>query len=167
MAEPEERPTAAGFVARARAARLAAGHSQAWVAAEMTAAGATAWRQTTVGKVEAGQRALTLDEAYALGGLLGVPVAPVARPAGDALAGDGLVTAAVRSDIDALGDLVGMEPSLAAAAVKLAGEMNSGGRDGGRLLPALTRELRATLVALAGGRDQGDEDDDDDLASPD
>ncbi|THJ75822.1 hypothetical protein E7Y31_03320 [Candidatus Frankia alpina] len=78
-----------------------------------------------------------------------------------------MVTAAVRSDIDALGDLVGMEPSLAAAAVKLAGEMDSGGGDGGRLLPALTRELRATLVALAGGRDQGDEDDDDDLASPD
>lgn len=66
------------------------------------------------------------------------------------------VEAAVKSDIEDLGDLVGVEPSLAAAAIKLAQAIDG---DDGRMLPALTRELRITMKALADGRD--DEDDDD------
>jgi hypothetical protein len=136
----------------------------------MVEAGLGAWQQTTVGKAERGERQLSLAEAVALSALLNVPLVEptdAVADAGPAAAGDDPVTAAVRSDVEALGDLVGMEPSLAATALRLAAEVDAGGGEGGRLLPALTRELRATLAALAGGRAPTDDDEDDDLAVPD
>ncbi|MBL7494461.1 helix-turn-helix transcriptional regulator [Frankia sp. AgB1.9] len=172
MAEPEAAPTGArvaavDFVARARAARLAAGRSQSQFARQLVAAGLDAWRQQTVGKVESGQRELTLAEGYAIAELLDVPLVEAA--AGGAVAtarpvGGSPVVEAVESDLEALGDLVGIEPSLAAVALALARQMDA--PDGGTSLPSLARELRAVLAELASGR-QGDDEDDDDLAAPD
>lgn len=76
------------------------------------------------------------------------------------------VESAVRSDIDELGDLVGVEPSLAATALTLAKAIDQGGGEDGRMLPALTRELRITMKALADGRGDGEDDDDADLGTP-
>lgn len=73
----------------------------------------------------------------------------------------GPVETAVREDIEALGDLVGVEPTLSEMAYALAREIDSGGGDDGKLLPQLNRELRATLAQLLEGR--GAEEDDDDL----
>lgn len=80
----------------------------------------------------------------------------------------GAVTKAVQGDIDQLGDLVDVEPSLAQMALRLAREIDAGGGEEGRMLPALNRELRQTLAALLAGR-MAEEDDDGlgDLASPD
>lgn len=89
---------------------------------------------------------------------LEVPVAK--RPAGP-------VEEAVRSDVEQLGDLVGVEPSLSEMAFTLAREIDAGGGDEGRLLPQLNRELRQTLAQLLEGRATDDDDDLGDLASPD
>jgi hypothetical protein len=93
----------------------------------------------------------------------------------------GPVEEAVRSDVEQLGDLVGVEPSLSEMAYTLArqidgasrgecttcGEPVPGGEDG-KLLPQLNRELRQTLAQLLEGRAADDDDDDlGDLASPD
>ncbi|MCY0962989.1 hypothetical protein [Streptomyces sp. H27-H5] len=80
----------------------------------------------------------------------------------------GPVEKAVREDVEAIGGLVGVEPTLAEMAFKLAADMDAGGGDDGRLLPALNKELRATLKQLVDGR-PAEEDDDDlaDLDSPD
>lgn len=79
----------------------------------------------------------------------------------------GRVEAAVRSDVEQLGDLVGIEPSLAEMAYALAHEIDAGGGDEGKLLPQLARELRQTLAQLMEGRATDDDDDLGDLASPD
>lgn len=73
------------------------------------------------------------------------------------------VKSVVQSDIDELGDLTGVEPSLAAAALKLADAIDT---DDGRNLPALTRELRITLKALFDARGADEDDDDGDLGTP-
>src|SRR5882757_5937156 len=54
----------------------------------------------------------------------------------------------VQEDIDALGDLVGLEPSLAELAHTLAREVDRGGSEFGPPLTALTKELRTTLKEL-------------------
>jgi hypothetical protein len=79
----------------------------------------------------------------------------------------GPVEEAVRSDVEQLGDLVGVEPSLSEMAYRLAKDIDGGGGEDGRLLPALNRELRATLAQLLEGRAVDDDDDLGDLASPD
>lgn len=79
----------------------------------------------------------------------------------------GSIETAVREDIEALGGLVGVEPTLAEMAYTLARDIDQGGGEEGRLLPALNKELRATLKQLLDGRPAEDEDDDlADLASP-
>lgn len=79
----------------------------------------------------------------------------------------GPVETAVREDIEAIGGLVGVEPTLAEMAYTLARDIDSGGGDEGRLLPALNKELRATLKQLVDNRPAEDEDDDlADLDSP-
>lgn len=75
------------------------------------------------------------------------------------------VLSAVKEDIEEFGDLVGVEPSLAATALRLAETIDDIGEDGARLLPALTKELRATLKELVDGRVKDDDDDDADLAT--
>lgn len=77
----------------------------------------------------------------------------------------GPVETAVREDIDAIGGLVGVEPTLAEMAYRLAREIDGGGGEDGRLLPALNKELRTTIKQLLDGRPA--EDDDDDLADLD
>jgi hypothetical protein len=53
-------------------------------------------------------------------------------------------------------------------AYRLAKDIDGGGGEDGRLLPALNRELRATLAQLLEGRAVDDDDDElGDLASPD
>lgn len=92
----------------------------------------------------------------------------------------GLVEKAVREDIEALGDLVGVEPSLAEMAYRVAREIDAAqgecetcgetipSSNSSQLLPALNKELRATLKQLVDGRPAEDGDDDlGDLASPD
>lgn len=61
------------FIRRAKARRKEAGLSQVEVAARMQALGHTAWYQTTVAKIEAGNRQIFLDEAVDLAGVLAVP----------------------------------------------------------------------------------------------
>ncbi|MEW1719786.1 hypothetical protein [Streptomyces sp. NPDC093109] len=79
----------------------------------------------------------------------------------------GPVETAVREDIEAIGGLAGVEPTLAEMAYRLAVDIDGGGGDEGRLLPALNKELRATLKQLLEGRPAEDEDDDlADLDSP-
>lgn len=94
---------------------------------------------------------------------------------GDAM---GSVEDAVRSDVEQLGDLVGVEPSLSELAYTLArridaaatGQCETCGEpvaQDDKLLPQLTRELRQTLASLLEGRAADDDDDLGDLASPD
>lgn len=127
-------------------------------------------------KIEGGRRRLDVDDLVALAAALDVnpslllltpSVEPVPEPE-PAEAGPGTVADAVREDIDALGDLVGLEPSLAELAHTLAREIDRGGSEFGPPLTALTKELRATLKELWAQRPAKDDDDDlDDLASPD
>jgi hypothetical protein len=79
----------------------------------------------------------------------------------------GPIETAVREDIDALGGLVGVEPTLSEMAYRLAYDIDQGGGEEGRLLPQLNKELRTTLKQLVDGRPADDDDDDlADLASP-
>lgn len=92
-------------------------------------------------------------------------------------AGMGPIEQAVADDINALGEMVGVEPTLSEMARRVAreidaasGECGSCGESvpsagGAVMLPALNRELRATLKQLVDGRPA--EDDDDDLADLD
>jgi transcriptional regulator with XRE-family HTH domain len=61
----------ADFGQRARALREAAGIKQESAASRMRKLGHTGWRQTTLSKVESGQRPVSLDEAYCLALVLG------------------------------------------------------------------------------------------------
>jgi hypothetical protein len=90
----------------------------------------------------------------------------------------GSVEDAVRSDIEQLGDLVGVEPSLTELAFALAGRIDAARTaecetcgepvaQDDRLLPQLARELRQTLAQILEGRAPADDDDLGDLGSPD
>ncbi|MCP3817823.1 hypothetical protein NLX86_06635 [Streptomyces sp. A3M-1-3] len=80
----------------------------------------------------------------------------------------GPVETAAREDIEQLGDLVSIEPTLSAMAYTLAREIDAGGGEEGRQLAQLNRELRATLAQLLEGRATDDDDDGlGDLGSPD
>lgn len=63
----------------------------------------------------------------------------------------------VSRDVAALTPLVGLEPSLAASALRLAEEIDAGAGEG-RYLAALNKELRATLEQLFTGRQAEPED---------
>jgi hypothetical protein len=89
----------------------------------------------------------------------------------------GPVETAVRGDVEVLGDLAGLEPSLSEMAYTLArridaaatGECETCGEavaQDDKLLPQLNRELRATLAQLLEGRAVDDDDDLGDLGSP-
>ena len=92
----------------------------------------------------------------------------------------GPVEQAVRSDVEQLGDLVGVEPSLSEMAYRLAHEIDRAAEAAcetcgepipvdvdTRTLPQLNRELRQTLAQLLEGRAADDDDDLGDLGSPD
>ncbi|MEU3667546.1 hypothetical protein [Streptomyces virginiae] len=79
----------------------------------------------------------------------------------------GPVEKAVREDVEALGDLVGVEPSLTELAHRLAREVDLLPSEDTKLLPQLSRELRQTLGQLLEGRAADDDDDGlGDLAAP-
>jgi hypothetical protein len=88
----------------------------------------------------------------------------------------GPVEEAVRNDVEQLGDLVGVEPSLSEVAYRLAREIDGTAecetcgepipQEETRTLPQLTRELRQTLAQLLEGRAADDDDDLGDLGSP-
>ncbi|MEU9065460.1 hypothetical protein AB0D60_01000 [Streptomyces sp. NPDC048306] len=78
----------------------------------------------------------------------------------------GPVETTVRDDVEQLGDLVGVEPSLSEMAYALAREIDAGGGEDGKQLPSLNRELRQTLAQLLEGRAADDDDDLGDLGSP-
>ena len=63
-----------------RRLRLERGWSQEQVARRMAAQGFDSWHQTTVGKTETAQRPLRLNEAVALSGLFGIPLARLLTP---------------------------------------------------------------------------------------
>lgn len=75
----------------------------------------------------------------------------------------GPVEKAARADIEELGDLVGVEPTLAATAVELAKAIDSG--EDFRQLAGLAKELRSTLKSLVDGRVEDDDDEFRDMAS--
>lgn len=160
----------AGAVARLRGNK---GWEQRELAERVTQAGRPL-SASVLSKIESGARRIDVDDLVAIAAalevspsllLLAAPAAegdPVPVPPANAS-----VAAAVREDIEALGDLTGLEPSLSEMACRLAVEIDLGGGEGGRLLPALNRELRATLAQLMDAR-APEEDDDDlgDLAVP-
>lgn len=75
----------------------------------------------------------------------GAEPAGCTRCAGEA----GQIEATLRRDLDAMETLTGLEPSIAAAALRLAQEVDQAtGED----VPRLMREFRATLVQLGAGR---------------
>lgn len=63
-----------------RRLRVARGWSQDEVARRMAAYGYNSWHQTTVGRIEAAQRPLRLNEAVALTTLFGVPLYQLLAP---------------------------------------------------------------------------------------
>ncbi|MFF8839585.1 helix-turn-helix domain-containing protein [Streptomyces sp. NPDC015130] len=171
--------------------REARGWDQEALGARLAAEGRP-MSQPILSRVEAATRRVDADDLVAIAAAFGVPMAvllppdPAATPAPagtDSVRGPtarlaavdelGAVSAALAEDIEVLGDLTGMEPTLAATAVRLA-ELVDGGRPvpcdecgslvrgvaDARTLPQLTRELRATVAALLEGRTVDDDDDD-------
>ena len=170
-------------VARLRDAR---GWEQRELLAELAAEG-VAVSQPILSRIEAGTRRVDADELVALAAALGASVAALLPPAAEAerlylnephasttpSEDRGAVGAALADDIEQLGDLTGMEPTLAATAVRLAEQIDGQrpvpcnecgalvrGLVDPRALPQLTRELRATVAALVEGRAVDDDDDD-------
>ncbi|HEV2778483.1 MAG TPA: hypothetical protein VGX25_03700 [Actinophytocola sp.] len=136
---------------------------------------------TVVGHLETGRRSaggrrreITLDEVVFLAATMGTtPLALLGEQAA-AFGGDepaacprctgqtGVLQGQVREDIEALGDLSGVDPSLAQTAYVLAEAIDAGGGEGGRMLPRLTKELRATLEQLVASSPAGEPDEDED-----
>ncbi|WP_185909556.1 helix-turn-helix domain-containing protein [Streptomyces sp. WAC01280] len=175
-------------VARLREARS---WDQAALVAQLAAEG-LALSQPILSRVEAGTRRVDVDELLALAAVLGASPLALLPPdattspaspspgsvrgvsAGLAVVDElGEVSAALAEDLEQLGDLTGMEPTLAATAVRLAEQVDGGrpvpcdecghlvhGLVDARSLPQLTRELRATVAALLEGRTVDDDDDD-------
>jgi transcriptional regulator with XRE-family HTH domain len=82
VSEGKQDPTAARFAANVRARRELRGWSQRQLAEAMSALGYRNFRQQTLAEVEAGSRAVKLDEALALSRALGITVDNLIRPAG-------------------------------------------------------------------------------------
>lgn len=164
--------------------REARGWEQRELAERLTAAGRP-MSQPIVSRIESGARRIDVDDLVALAAVFGMSPAallPAAEP--DEGAGPrrrrrnepGPVELALADDIENLGDLIGMEPTHAAVAHRLARQMDGhhpvpcdecGASvyvpNDAKILPNLARELRATVAALVEGRAKGDDDDDDGL----
>lgn len=183
------RPAAAGPAGRhlgqeVKRLRGLLGWEQSTLVAALATAGASI-SQPVLSRIEAGDRRVDVDDLLALADALGVPASALLPGQGEqvrfevaravpAREDEGAVGAALAEDIEALGDLVGMEPTLAATAARLARQID-GQRPvpcdecgalvhvpaDPRTLPQLTRELRATVAALLEGRAVDDDDEDD------
>ncbi|MEV6798528.1 helix-turn-helix domain-containing protein [Micromonospora rifamycinica] len=139
-----------------------------------------------VGFLERGRRGLTLEELLALAGALEVTPLELLGDQAAVLVGEGQVDApvcpscggeagqmesTVRADMGRLGELGPLEETLTKTAIRVAAEIDALHGDGVKELPRLTRELRSTVEQILTGRravsDPDDEDDLDDLGSPD
>ncbi|MFJ5888092.1 helix-turn-helix domain-containing protein [Streptomyces californicus] len=176
---------AAEHIARTIAAeREARGWEQRELAERLTQAGRP-MSQPVVSRIESGARRIDVDDLVALAAVFSVSPAallPAAEPDESAPRRrrrrnePGPVELALADDIENLGDLMGMEPTHAAVAHRLARQMDGhhpvpcdecGASvyvpNDAKILPNLARELRATVAALVEGRAGDDDDDDDDL----
>ncbi len=143
-----------------------------------------------VGFLERGRRGLAVDELFALAGAFEVSPLELLGEAAGAFIGGGSGTPAggcptcdpdeagrhetvVRADLEKLGTLATLEPTLVETAIRLAREIDRARGDAVVQLPRLTRELRATVEQIAAGRrvtadpDEDEELDEDDLSTPD
>ncbi|MFG3709201.1 helix-turn-helix domain-containing protein [Micromonospora sp. NPDC047670] len=139
-----------------------------------------------VGFLERGRRGLTLEELLALAGALEVTPLELLGDQAAVLIGEGQVEApvcpscggeagqleaTVRGDVGKLGELGPLEETLTKTAIRLAAEIDGLHGEGVKELPRLTRELRSAVEQILAGRrtvpDPDDEDDLDDLGSPD
>lgn len=129
------------------------------------------------------RREVSVDELLALAGATGRPPVALIGAHGELFGADevdcrrcadnrGQLEAVVRQDVAELAELEGVEGSLAEAAYALANRIDTLAGDDRRYLPALSKELRATLESIMAGRrgtELPDDDDDDlgDLDQPD
>ncbi|WP_319460078.1 helix-turn-helix transcriptional regulator [Micromonospora sp. RTP1Z1] len=169
---------------RIRDLRERAGMSREDLAAAASEAGAPAGLTGTVIRfLETGRpgrdgqrtRYFTLDELAALAAGLEVTpmellgdqavlfVGQAGRPAAcpTCAAGVGEMTRVVREDVDKLGELGELEPTLVATALRLAGAIDGATGEAAARLHLLTRELRATVEQLTAARRRDEPDDDD------
>ncbi|MFJ8844338.1 helix-turn-helix domain-containing protein [Streptomyces cyaneofuscatus] len=174
---------AAEHTARTVAAeREARGWEQRELAERLTRAGRP-MTQPIVSRIESGARRVDVDDLVALADAFGVSPAVLLPAAADETDAPrrrrrrnepGPVELALADDIENLGDLIGMEPTHAAVAHRLARQMDGhhpvpceecGASvyvpNDAKILPNLARELRATVAALVEGRAVDDDDDDD------
>lgn len=168
---------AGGCVAAAvTAQRQRRGWDQAYLAQRVTEAGRP-MSASVLGKVEAGARRVDVDDLVALAAALDVtpqqllPGSDAATAPAPEAEATGTVRARVLEDIAALGDLEALDataPTLAAVAVRLAQEIDAPASLGNSL-QGLSKELRQVLADLRSCAPEELEDDDDldDLASPD
>ncbi|MEV6614255.1 helix-turn-helix domain-containing protein [Streptomyces sp. NPDC051051] len=152
------------------------GWDQAHLAGRITDAG-RAMSTSVLGKIESGARRVDVDDLAAIAAALDVapqqllPGAdtPASDPSGAATR-PGPVQARVLEDIAALGDLETLDttaPTLAAIAVRLAAEVDAPASLGNSL-QGLSKELRQVLADLRSlSPEEPDDDDLDDLATPD
>lgn len=157
------------------ALRRQRGWDQPTLARRVTEAGRT-MTASVVGKVEAGTRRVDVDDLVAFAVALEVEPGQLLLAAGGdteeprAPTGGGPITAAVRDDIEAFGDLDDLDQpgaALAQIALRLAQEMDAGG-EGGSAMHSLAKELRAVLAELRSYVPEEAPDDDglDDLGEP-
>ncbi|MEU5848950.1 hypothetical protein [Saccharopolyspora shandongensis] len=157
-----------------RAARRRAGMTRAELADVATVVDGATQRFTAavVGYIETGRRDssgrrrrdVTVDELVELAAALATtPLALLgehaARFGADrppeclrCASDTGALERAVRTDIEGLGELDGAGPSLAQTAYALAAAIDTGGGEDGKQIPALAKELRATLKVLTDAR---------------
>ncbi|OSZ58676.1 hypothetical protein OQI_20435 [Streptomyces pharetrae CZA14] len=168
---------AGGSVAAAIATyRQRRGWDQAYLAERVSDAGRP-MSTSVLGKIESGARRVDVDDLVAVAAAL--EVSPSALlPGGEEradpfeeAAAPGQVRARVLEDIAALGDLEALDttaPTLAAIAVRLAQEIDAPASLGNSL-QGLSKELRQVLADLrsCAPEERDDDDDLDDLATPD
>lgn len=159
------------------------GWEQRELAERLTQAGRP-MSQPIVSRIESGARRIDVDDLVALAQVFGISAAALLPAAEEDEAvtprarrrrnEPGPVELALTDDIENLGDLIGMEPTHAAVAHRLARQMDGhhpvpcdecGASvyvpNDAKILPNLARELRATVAALVEGRAVDDDDDDD------
>lgn len=166
--------------AEVTAHRQRRGWDQRTLAERVTAVGRP-MSTSVLGKVESGARRVDIDDLVALAAALEVRLAQLLGETDDdqaeevdpfdAASAAGLVQRRVLEDIDALGDLEDLDPTaptLAAVAVRLAQEIDAPASLGNSL-HSLVKELRAVMAELRSlaPEEPHDDDDLDDLASPD
>jgi transcriptional regulator with XRE-family HTH domain len=181
------------LAARVRDLRVRAGMTQPQLAAAAREHGAgESFSEVVVGHLESGRRRegrrtrlFTLDELLPLASALEVsPLELLGEDSAQLFVGEsgaarfvcpdcsaepGPLERAVREDLAGLDDLATLEPTLVETAFRLAKAIDAG--EDARALPALTKELRATVESLAASRRRGEKPPDDedfgDLDDPD